>query len=498
MQIPGFINTGHPGKKTCDSLRFNSTVRVQKGFELEDDLMDIATTLDAHPVVDYPPDMLKNPNIEPLDLVDRTWARLSGSSVWLPKQQVFFSVTRVIFTPVGTTIIKMSFLRGQLFDRDWNPLINYTLTWGDKQFTFPLVFNISAPWKVDGSYYGPEDPRVILEDVDGAEPVIVFNMISPESNWKRAMYVFRPFSTYSTILTIGDKPRQESEKNWAPFFVSEQIDQGRLRGLAASRDWRKPSDYIYFLYGFKPLRILKCHLHCGDCELVFDQTITEKSPIALHEHGGSLRGGTNFVPIPLLSTWGKFSNTQIYVAFSRTNIPGFCGGSFYRPELTIMIRQGTHFHLAYTSESLEFGNSLVDLGLADDRCGKGRILIPNSIAQWDVEGGQDVMTVTFSVDDKTVQVARIHGMLGLVQRLPPVQNLLRPGLLFRGEDVDVRDYALSLGGNEIRACLVESALNYTAAAYLITHPPEAPNPDQGELGARIMQEAKEAETQADM
>lgn len=472
MPIPGFINTGRPGGRSCDGLRFNHTVGVQKSIILEDNLVDIATTLNNHPVIEYPKDRLKDPKVRVIDLIGDTWARLSGSSVWLPDQGVFFSVTRAIYTPIGSPFIKMSFLRGQLFDRNWNELVNHTLTWGEVQITFPLVFDVPAPWEAGKSYFGPEDPRVILEEnVDGAEPVVIFNMISPATEWKRAMYTFRPFTNHTTLLTINDTPRKDKEKNWAPFFISEN-QQGNLN----SRGSRKPSEYIHFLYSFDPLSVLKCHLRCGHCEFVFDQRTSDKAEISTKDNGGSLRGGTNFVPVPRSQHWD--TNIGVHVAFSRTNVRGYCPyQSFYRPEMTVLINVGTHFHLAFTSESLDFGDALIDLKPQDNRCDKGRILIPNSITQWDVHDDQDMMTVSFSVDDKSVQVSRIHGILRLIRHLPPIENLRKKSAMIRENDVDVRNFALSLGGSEIRACLVEAALNYTAAALQINHLAHHTDPD---------------------
>jgi hypothetical protein len=118
--------------------------------------------------------------------------------------------------------------------------------------TFPLVFDIPTKYEGgDGEFYGPEDPRIILEDnVQGAEPVIIFNMAHERSDWKRAMYAFRPFSGHLTILTIRDTNRAISEKNWPPFFLPSEDPKPEKAA-------RKPDEYIHFVYNFKPLKILK-------------------------------------------------------------------------------------------------------------------------------------------------------------------------------------------------------------------------------------------------
>ncbi|KIV94872.1 hypothetical protein PV10_02593 [Exophiala mesophila] len=502
MQIPGFVNTGMPGKRSCDALKYNSTVGVQKSFFLTDDIQQIAMSLDSHPIVDYPDDMMNDPNLKVTDIVDKTWARLSGSSVWLPEQEVYLSVTRVIFCPTRVrSVPKMSFLRGQLLNKDWEHLDNYNITWGEKTFNFPLVFDVPAQWEQDGSLYGPEDPRIILEDgVEGAEPVIIFNMIGKRSDWKRAMYIFRPFSNFSTILTIRDTERQFTEKNWAPFFVPQEepikpVSKSAKLLLKATPVVRKENEYIHFIYSFKPLKILKCHLRCGDCEIVYEQEVPENFANQHREEHGSLRGGTNFVPVPIPAHMRVDPRVRVYASFPRTNIERHCDGSFYRPEFVVMVMIGDQFHMAFASESLDFGNSILELGPEDDRCGKGRILIPNSIAHWDTSAGQDIMSITFSVNDETVQVARVEGILKFVQNLPQFKTLFSQDGPFKGADSDLMNMLSSWVGDDIRGCLVEAALNYTETAQEITNPKdeeETMDPNN-ELLYKIHQEEEEEE-----
>ena len=477
MQIPGFLNTGLPGKRSCDTLKYNSSVGVQKSFHLNDDIRQIAMTLDNHPIVDYPDEIMNDPNLKVSDIVEQTWARLSGSSVWLPEQGVYLSVTRVLFCPSRTlSWPKMSFLRGQIFNRDWEHLDNHNITWGDKVYQFPLVFHIPADWDKDGSLYGPEDPRIILEDdVEGAEPVIIFNMIGAASDWKRAMYILRPFSNITTLLTIKNHERQWTEKNWAPFFVPYEepikpISKSKKLASTLMPTVRRENEYIHFTYSFKPLRILKCHLRCGDCEIVYEQVVPEGFHSQHREDGGSLRGGTNFVPVPVPASMRVDPRVRAYAAFPRTNIEQHCWGSFYRPEFVVMVMIGDQFHLAFASESLDFGNAIIELGPEDDRCDKARILIPNSIAGWDTSNGQDVMSVTFSVNDATVQVARIEGLLKFVLNMPQFNSLLSKDGPLKGADADLMNMLTSWVGDDIRGCLVEAALNYTEAAQAITHP----------------------------
>ncbi len=74
------------------------------------------------------------------------------------------------------------------------------------------------------------------------------------------------------------------------------------------------------------------------------------------------------------------------------------------------------------------------------------------------------MTVTFSVDDTTIQVARVQGLLGFVLDLPPVKALLEEDAR-RDDQSDALNLLSSGVGDDVRACLVEAALNYTEATH---------------------------------
>jgi 2'-5' RNA ligase len=90
---------------------------------------------------------------------------------------------------------------------------NHTITWKNEIFTFALIFDIPAEFEAGGSFSGPEDPRIIIEGVQDAEPVIIFDMISGISDRLRTMWIFRPFSSHSTVLTIRGAERPIAEKN---------------------------------------------------------------------------------------------------------------------------------------------------------------------------------------------------------------------------------------------------------------------------------------------
>ena len=450
----GYANTGLPGQVSCDKLKNESTIEVQDGIHLYDNLLQIAQTLESHPIVVYPQELLEQ-GLLFSEVVEATWSRMSGSSIWLPDQKIFLSVTRVIFYTTGRLDMpKMSFLRGQVYDQDWNHLENHVISWNGQTLTFPLVFNeVHTEYEKGGIWYGTEDPRIVIEEgVEHAEPVVVFNMISKRSEWSRAMWIFRPFSGFSTVLTIQEHERGGTEKNWAPFFVTPPpTSPGAIK---------KPSEHLHFIYEFRPLRILRCHLHTGTCEYVFEQMVSEDL-ITPHQDGqGSLRGGTNFVPVPL-APFQDHPKLRVWAGFPRTHIDAGCGAGVYRPHYVVLVKTGSHFHITYASDALDLGNAVLSEEASADPCDKGRILIPNSISSWDTrfESG-DVMTVTFSVSDTTVQVARMKGLLAFTQGLPRLQELLTydSSGVGRQEALSARYSAV---GEDVRACSVEAGTNHT-------------------------------------
>ncbi|KAI1619615.1 hypothetical protein EDD37DRAFT_642647 [Exophiala viscosa] len=452
IHLSGFSNHGVPGNAMCDALRYNQTIGVQQSFYLHDNLTEVVLLTKSHPLVAYEVESYaKNSGHEDID--NETWARLSGSSVWLPEHAVFLSVTRVTFYPGGSLDWPtVSFLRGQVYDADWNHLEDYILDWFGDKIVFPLIFEIPFEWKENGADpYGPEDPRVVLEDnVRGAEPVIIFNMQSNAPNWFRAMWVYRPFSNFTTVLTIRNEDRKDVEKNWMPFF--HRVDAG----LSSN----SPNEYLHFIYGFVPLRILKCHLLSGYCDWAYQQDITPEVA-AGKESRGQLHGGTNFVSVPfdILQNPG----IQLYVGFPRTSLISGCESRTYRPELMVLSSTGSsQFHIAYTSDALDFGAAILTPAARADPCGEGHILIANSISHWNRSAAQDIMTITFSVMDVTVQVARLEGLGALVQSLPYFEDLLDYNTA-QGENHGMEAFswksAKSLIGADVVACAVEAASN---------------------------------------
>ncbi|KAK6382742.1 Beta-mannosyltransferase 1 [Exophiala oligosperma] len=498
-RIHGFDNTGIPGGEyiaknlSCSSLAHSAQVGVQESFFLHDNLMEIAADLDKHPMVNYRPTVgrIGEDKFPLSQIVDMSWDRLATACVFMQDYGVYLCVSRVMYHPNGKNEnCLISFLRGQIFSESWIHLDRYRLKWQDQEIVFPKIFDTKTEYDIAGALYGPEDARIIIEEgVQGAEPVVVFNMISTQSDWKRAIWVFRPFSQRSRILTIrGQEERAQTEKNWAPFFVRESDEDDSMTAT------RQPSQHIHFIWRFQPLTVLKCHLISGMCDIVYEQTTTPELLSYHEDHDASLRGGTQLVPIPLShkhSTSFGAAGVQAFAAFPRTHIEnaGGCGMAVYRPELGVIVTNTTHFYLSYGSKAVDFGpNMVMDGPTVTDVCTAGRIMITNSIARWDMNahdnrGAQtDIMTLTLSVDDSTVQVLRLSGVWDLLRTLPSlagyfgqsgpgaagasqieefpaIEKVADDWLDARVRVVDPFERANAVGW-DIRACLEESALEY--------------------------------------
>lgn len=361
---------------------------------------------------------------------------MAQSSIWLPKFGVYLTITRVLFYTKGVHHWPvMSFLRGQIHDEDWHELRGYVVEWQGETISFPRIFDIPAPYVVGGGFYGPEDPRIIIEeDMPDAEPVIVFNMMADVQRGNRAMYIMRPFSNDTVVMQIAGHTRG-AEKNWMPFFYRPEKTK-----------W--PSHYLHFIYDWGPLSVLRCHLLNGWCDFVYTQNVPDLLKTEHNVSGTVMRGGTNFIQM-------THGTVNTYVGFPKTHIENNCGGASYRPELLLFTASSpNHFHIDYMSESLEFGDAALTEAAKNDPCGEGRILMANSISRWDRPA--DIMSLTFTVDDVTTQVLRVHGLEKMIAGIPGKSR--QP---YDSTSASIFDLQWSTAAYDVMSCTLESAKNLT-------------------------------------
>lgn len=246
------------------------------------------------------------------------------------------------------------------------------------------------------------------------------------------------------MLTILNGEDHGIEKNWAPFFhvaTNPSADADRL-----------PSQHLHFVYSFKPLRILRCQLLNGRCKWVFKQEVSEQFAVRHGDTHGDMRGGTNFVPVPINTR----SGIRMYAGFPRTHIDWGCvPNSTYRPEFVIISSVNSEFQLTYASDAIDFGHAVLDETALQDPCGGGHILIANSISRWDLKDGRDVMTLSLTVAAKSVQIVRLHGLWNLIRRLRHIGEFLKHDVSQGGEAL--WNFRWSAVGNDVLACSVEAA-----------------------------------------
>ena len=386
------------------------------------------------------------------EVVDRTWGSMAGSSVWLEEFRMYLSVTRVYFYNGGVRHYpRISFMYARLYDFQWIHQENFTIQWYGNTITFPCVLNIPAPYKENMHFYGPEDPRILVEQgIAHAEPVVVFNMIVDVENKTRAMHIHKPFSNITTSLRIMNEERKDCEKNWSPFFLPRTELWDEVSQVEA-----KPSEYIHFIYDWQPLKILRCQLSSGLCIFVYrqDQSGSAFYPYTeSHDYGEiecRMHGGTNFEPLNIPTVSGLRS----FVGLPRAHTGAGCGKeALYRPILVLLSTNGTHFYIDYSSEALDFGHSILDPAQLEDVCNDGRILLANSITK--ISSLDDTMSVSFTVADSTVQVAEVHGVRKLMEHLPQFHSA--------EQDLDAIQWKLNVT-HDVLACSLESASDYAIA-----------------------------------
>lgn len=458
--------------------------------------------------------------------INRQWLRFGGSSVWLNDLRVHYMVSRLIFSPSGVPNKGIfSFLYVQIFDENWNELrqslevpeiirikqegytedgYNDDVLLKTKISTqilqFPMILPIQFEYVLDSPYWGPEDPRIVKRNnpIFGfEEPVIVFNMKGIKLP-NRVMYIYTPYSHDIKPLVKKDHSYANTEKNWTPFFSNQFINAD---GKGTSK--------LNFLYSLKPLEVLTCDIDTAICEFI------QKADKDNINSFGSLRGGTQLESLPLHDLLPeklriKFPlNRQVYVGFARTHLNRCgCGESMYRPNLFILIedfddKTGRSFYkIGEVSDFLDFNVQLppwpkpelddngklieTKLSVCDDKYRS--VLIPNSIAYWDIRTIQhqgvdytrdqfkqlsesveslndlkydDYLGVTLSAADSDVRIVHVKGLLNYI---------LNEATLFDEKDVVQYDFLLKMSTDFNERCSELASKEY-CIAYGKANPP---------------------------
>ncbi|CUM66351.1 uncharacterized protein PRCAT00004014001 [Priceomyces carsonii] len=425
------------------------------------------------------------------DVVDRFFFRMAGSSVWLEEYGVHFAISRILYSPKGSRnqpIVSLTY--AQLYNKEWKELTNTKLVVptnslennenikGDKNddymvLKFPRFLPIPF-WhdidNVEGKYYGPEDPRLMLvKNKRGhMEPLVVFNayhrklvhldddvddhiLLTPD--YYRSMFMCWPWqfqkgkentdgmpdkyydnNYYNRVveLRIQNLKRSKKQKNWSPFISYEQSNRYGF------------DKYVLFVYRWANLEILRCNLE-GVC--AFSYRLSNRlSPSA---NIGPFRGGTQLVNVNELLARKKIDvsrilpqDREIWVGFARAHLDKCgCGNNMYRPNLIVLVKDKVMvdngkddgedsllvrdiYKLSHVSSSISFEIPIIgwDLEHPDRLCAGSNVLLPNGISSLFIESvkfdsknmkwkSQDFTTVTFSVSDFIVYKVNIRGLL---------------------------------------------------------------------------------------
>ena len=81
----------------------------------------------------------------------------------------------------------------------------------------------------------------------------------------------------------------------------------------------------------------------------------------------------------------------------------------------------SNFYLNFMSEPLDFAAAVLPQEALDGACEEGRILIANSIANWDLTS--DIMALLVSVADSTVQVLQLANLSMFVEQFSFSSNI---------------------------------------------------------------------------
>lgn len=365
-------------------------------------------------------------------------------------------ISRVIYSiPGNKRKAVSSFTYAQAFNADWVELKNVELIVNTrnplnqlelKKINFPkflpIPFYNDAQF-VNKVYYGPEDPRMMLVmNEDGIEePVIVFNSyhrkivdkktLSEKEmtvlfDYYRSMFMCWPFRFQNGKLNVdgvantatdgveynrvaelrrqGDA-RLKVQKNWTPFISHNEREQ------------YGHDKYIYFVYRWSKLEILKCSLSSlvdGMSMCLFDyKRVLDLSK----DEVGPLRGGTEMINIRHIPGADQLllPNKEIWIGFPRAHITKCgCGKDMYRPNLAVISKEADDSYKitqlsSFVSLDVEvygWTNPKIVCAAKD-----ANVLISNGISAWSYDGDVDYLTLSLSVADASNQIIHMKNVL---------------------------------------------------------------------------------------
>lgn len=393
------------------------------------------------------------------EIITKRWYSFGSAPVWLESENCYVSYTRVIYSTYndrGWPYI--SIIYGQAYDKDWNELQGKRILFRDSKMpeyvktevmklkeeindikacekfendkmayesclgkeedriqgkidkiydkfavTYPTTFTI--PFEIESIWNGPEDPHVILKkDSSGEEPVVLFNL---KVGKPKKMFALMPHRKTDSLVEfdIENGKLRGTEKNWAPFFHP-------------NTDFSKDNavGFIYFIYDFNPVEILRCSLFSGHCTFIFQASTFDMTRGGTH----IFRGATQFVPLP--EPLPQVKDTNMWLGFIKEHIDRCgCGEKIYRPVLALLIEKKGIYHFELLTPNIDFNESVMNWNLKDYNCNQANVLSPSSIANWyitsqdpETKKFEDYLALTISEADAISKVVYVKGVLNYI------------------------------------------------------------------------------------
>ncbi|OBA20388.1 hypothetical protein METBIDRAFT_43624 [Metschnikowia bicuspidata var. bicuspidata NRRL YB-4993] len=363
-------------------------------------------------------------------------------------------------------------------------------------------------------YLGPEDARVVLvQNAAGhREPLLVYNsqhqkhtLLDDDDDHLlgqpalfRSMFVCWPWQFQHGKAAVDGRPtarsdrqlynrvkelriknlrRHKTQKNWTPLLSD------------AARAHAGHDSHVLFVYRWARLQILRCDIStdAGTCGFVF----SAQPRLKVSSQVGPLRGGTPMVSLRSVLGLGPAPQLaelipparEVWVGFARAHLHECgCGKDFYRPNLVVLTADvlaggKPRFRLSHLSSFTSLNVDVVpwDPRRPLDVCESTNAVIPNGISAWLVHGARqtssgwevdDLLSLSLSVSDCTVDIVHIHGLLGALVNLADPLPFLPPASDEQGRAAAF-ETAQGVGAdadtaNDHIICAMEESANFCA------------------------------------
>lgn len=484
----------------CSDLMYNNTLEYYKfPTEMKIDFKAVRkTVLTANEPNAKEYTVADEKEMQEDEIISKRWFSFGAAPVWLESEHCYVSYTRVIYSKYsdrGWPYI--SIVYAQAYDKDWNELYNKRIFFRDvkmpqevkdevkglkKELDSQRCNNVSkegqeyqlclanissenakleeriekiydkysikyptalkVPFDMEPIWNGPEDPHVILKkDAEGEEPIVIFNLKVGKPKKMFAIMPHRKTNQLVEFALDNDKLRG-TEKNWAPFFYPNTKFSGD-----------NSIGFIYFIYDFNPIEIIRCSLLSGHCSFIFKATTLDMERGDTH----IFRGATQFVALPNLLP--QVRDTNIWVGFVKEHIDRCgCSQKIYRPVLTVLVEKNGIYHFELITPNIDFNESVLSWGLKDYKCDDYNVLSPSSIANWFITSQdsstkkfEDYLVLTISEADAVSKVTYIKGVLNYILGIY--------------KDTDINEtFELTSNSKEIiektAQCVFDSGVNY--------------------------------------